>query len=162
MTPAILALEAAGVDHTVMPYEQGSATVAGEGGSRVGYGMEAAAALGVDPDQVFKTLLVDDGSQLGVTVIPVTCTLSLKLAAAALGVKRVEMCDPAKAERSTGYVVGGISPFGQRRRLSTVIDESAELYDRVYVSGGRRGLDVALAPGDLIALLDAIVAPLTA
>ena len=155
MTPAIRALEAAGIDHEVRPYEHGA--------SDRGYGLEAAAALGVDPDEVFKTLLVDGGDDhLGVTVIPVTCKLSLKRAASALGLKRVEMCDPARAERTTGYVVGGISPFGQRRRLPTVIDESAELYERIYVSGGRRGLDVAVAPGDLIDLLSAGVAALTA
>ena len=154
MTPAIVELEAAGIEHTLHPYDHA--------GGELGYGLEAASALGVDPDQVFKTLLVDGGGQLAVAVIPVTCKLSLKLAASALGLKRAEMCDPALAERSTGYVVGGISPFGQRRRLPTVIDESAELYARIFVSGGKRGLDVEVAPGDLVAHLAATVAPLTA
>ncbi len=154
MTPAIVELEAAGIRHTLHSYTHGD--------SEVGYGLEAASALDVDPDQVFKTLLVDGGGQLAVAIIPVTCKLSLKLAASALGRKRVEMCDPARAERATGYVVGGISPFGQRRRLPTVVDESAELYERIFVSGGKRGLDVGLAPDDLVAHLDATVAPLTA
>lgn len=154
MTPAIHALDEAGIRYQLHPYEQR--------GSDLGYGLEAAQALGVDPDQVFKTLLVDGGDELAVAIIPVTCRLSLKATAAALGMKRVEMCDPERAERSTGYVVGGISPLGQRRRLRTVIDESAELYARIYVSGGKRGLDLSLVPGDLIGLLDATIAPLTA
>jgi Cys-tRNA(Pro)/Cys-tRNA(Cys) deacylase len=82
--------------------------------------------------------------------------------AVALGAKRATMCEPAAAERSSGYIVGGISPIGQRKRLRTVIDETAELFDTVYVSGGRRGMDVGLAPSDLIAILDAVVAPITA
>jgi Cys-tRNA(Pro)/Cys-tRNA(Cys) deacylase len=154
VTPAIIALDAAGIEYGVHPYDHG--------GSDLGYGLEAAAALGVDPDEVFKTLLVDGGRELAVAIVPVTCRLSLKAVALALGSKRVEMCDPERAEHSTGYVVGGISPIGQRRRLPTVIDESAELYDRIYVSGGRRGLDLSLAPADLVALLDATVAPITA
>ena len=99
---------------------------------------------------------------LAVAILPVSCQLSMKLAAAALGAKRAEMCDTTLAERTTGYVAGGISPFGQRKRLATVIDESAELYDTIYVSGGRRGLDLGVAPGDLVAVLAAAVAPITA
>ena len=153
MTPAIRALDDAGIRYELHPYEHG--------GSDLGYGLEAAQSLGVDPDSVFKTLLVDGGDELAVAIIPVTCRLSLKATAAALGMKRAEMCAVERAERSTGYVVGGISPLGQRRRLRTVIDESAELYERIYVSGGRRGLDVSLVPGDLVDLLEATVAPLT-
>ena len=89
-------------------------------------------------------------------IVPVSCQLSLKAVGAALGVKRVEMCEPTVAQRITGYVLGGISPFGQRKRLPTVIDETCELYDVVYVSGGRRGLDLGVAPADLIGVLGAI------
>ncbi len=155
MTPAVRALEAAGVSFTVHEYEHDPA-------SR-GYGLEAATALGLDPDQVFKTLLVtgDDGEH-AVAVVPVSCQLSLKAVGAALGVKRVEMCEPTVAQRVTGYVLGGISPFGQRKRLPTVIDETCELYDVVYVSGGRRGLDLGVAPADLIGILGATTADISA
>ena len=123
------------------------------------FGVEAAEVLGLDPDQVFKTLLVttDVGGQ-AVAIVPVSYQLSLKAVGAALGVKRVEMCDPAVAQRVTGYVLGGISPFGQRKLLPTVIDETCELHDVVYVSGGRRGLDLGIAPGDLVRILDATTA----
>jgi Cys-tRNA(Pro)/Cys-tRNA(Cys) deacylase len=150
VTPAIRALEAAGVPFTLHEYEHDP--------SARSFGLEAAEALGVDPDQVFKTLLVTaDGAQ-AVGIVPVTCSLSLKAMGAALGRKRVEMCDPAVAQRVTGYVRGGISPFGQKKRLPTVIDETCELYDTIYVSGGRRGLDLGVAPADLVRLLDATVA----
>lgn len=150
VTPAIRALEAAGVPFTLHEYEHDP--------SARSFGLEAAEALGVDPDQVFKTLLVTaDGAQ-AVGIVPVTCSLSLKAMGAALGRKRVEMCDPAVAQRVTGYVLGGISPFGQKKRLPTVIDETCELYDTIYVSGGRRGLDLGVAPADLVRLLDATVA----
>lgn len=150
VTPAIRALEAAGVPFTLHEYEHDP--------SARRFGLEAAEALGVDPDQVFKTLLVTaDGAQ-AVGIVPVTCSLSLKAMGAALGRKRVEMCDPAVAQRVTGYVRGGISPFGQKKRLPTVIDETCELYDTIYVSGGRRGLDLGVAPADLVRLLDATVA----
>ena len=150
VTPAIRALEAAGVPFTLHEYEHDP--------SARSFGLEAAEALGVDPDQVFKTLLVTaDGAQ-AVGIVPVTCSLSLKAMGAALGRKRVEMCDPAVAQRVTGYVLGGISPFGQKKRLPSVIDETCELYDTIYVSGGRRGLDLGVAPADLVRLLDATVA----
>lgn len=154
MTPAIRALDDAGIGYQLHPYEHR--------GNDLGYGLEAAQELGVEPDSVFKTLLVDSGDELAVAIIPVTCRLSPKATAVALGAKRVEMCAPERAERSTGYVVGGISPLGQRRRLRTVIDESAELHERIYVSAGRRGLDLSLGPGDLVGLLGATIAPLTA
>ena len=152
-------LEAAGIDFTVSEYDR---HLSGDGELR-DFGREAAEALGLSTDEVFKTLVViSEADELIVAVLPVSCQLSMKLVAAAAGVKKVTMCDSAVAERSSGYVVGGISPLGQRRRLRTMIDESAELFDRIYVSGGRRGLDVGLAPADLVALLDATVSPITA
>ena len=154
MTPAIRALDLAGVEHGIHEYERS--------GELTDFGREAATALGLPSEQVFKTLVVSDGELDAVAVVPVGDRLSLKAMASALGVKRVEMCDPARAERITGYVVGGISPLGQKRSLPTVIDETAELFDFIYVSGGRRGLDVSVAPHDLITLLDADVAPIAA
>lgn len=152
-------LESAGVSFQLSEYER---HLSGDGELR-DFGREAAEALGLSADEVFKTLVVvSESDELIVAVLPVSCQLSMKLVAVAAGVKRVSMCDPAVAERSSGYVVGGISPLGQRRRLRTVVDESAELFDVVYVSGGRRGLDIGLAPTDLIAVLDATVAPITA
>ena len=150
-TPAILALEAAGVAHTVHPY----AHVPGSG---VGYGLEAAGVLGLPAEQVFKTLLTTVDGTLTVAVVPVTGTLDLKALATAVGGKRAAMADRAAVERATGYVVGGISPLGQKTAHRTVVDETIELFDVVYVSGGRRGLDVGLAPGDLITLTGAVVA----
>ncbi|HSL73253.1 MAG TPA: Cys-tRNA(Pro) deacylase [Ilumatobacteraceae bacterium] len=154
MTPAVLALEAAGIAFSIHEYERGD--------ELRDFGQEAADALGLDPDQVFKTLVVVADDELVVAVVPVSCQLSMKRLAAAVGAKRAVMCDAARAERSTGYIVGGISPIGQRRPLRTVIDETAELFDTVYVSGGRRGMDIGLAPSDLIAVLAAVVAPITA
>lgn len=150
-TPALVALTRANVAHTVHTYAHDAAT-------DVGYGMEAAITLGLAPEQVFKTLLADVDGTLTVAVVPVTTTLDLKALAAAVGGKRAAMARPADAERATGYVVGGISPLGQKVAHPTVVDETAELYDTVYVSGGRRGLDVGLAPADLIALTKATVA----
>jgi Cys-tRNA(Pro)/Cys-tRNA(Cys) deacylase len=120
--------------------------------------MEAATALGLDPDQVFKTLLVDVDGRLVVGIVPVTGKLDLKAIAAAVGGKKAAMADPALAERRTGYVVGGISPIGQKTRHETVLDETAELWDVVYVSGGRRGFDLGLSPADLVRATDAVVA----
>lgn len=133
-------------------------------GALRGFGLAAAEAIGVDPDRVFKTLLaqVTFGQTTAsvVGIVPVSAQLSLKELAAAVGGKRAEMCAPEAAERITGYVVGGISPFGQKKRLRTVIDETCELSDTIFVSGGRRGLDLELAPADLIRVLDAVVAPI--
>ncbi len=154
MTPAINELDAAGVVYTVHEYDHD--------GSLHDFGAEAADKLGLDPDQVFKTLLVTaDGSQ-AVAIVPVSGKLALKAVGRALGAKRVEMCDPAVAERITGYVRGGISPFGQKKRLPTVIDEMATVFDTIYVSGGKRGLDLGVAPNDLVAVLDATVADIAA
>ncbi len=149
-----MALEDAGILHTIHEYDRGD--------DLHDFGREAADALGLDHDQVFKTLVVVADDELVVAVVPVSCQLSMKRVAAAAGAKKATMCDPARAERSSGYIVGGISPIGQRKRLRTVIDETAELFDTVYVSGGRRGMDIGVAPADLIAVLDAIVAPITA
>lgn len=127
----------------------------------LGYGRAAARALGVDEARVFKTLLVSvhggrDPHAVG--VVPVSGQLSLKGIAQALGAKRTEMLDPKHAERLTGYVVGGISPFGQRRTLPTVVNETCTNHATIYVSGGRRGLDIEIAPGDLVRVLNAAVA----
>ena len=150
MTPAIVTLEAAGVPFTVHEYDRGD--------SLHDFGREAADALGLDHDRVFKTLVVTADGGEAVAIVPVSCKLALKSVGAALGAKRVEMCDPTRAQRVTGYVVGGISPFGQKKALPTVIDETCELYDTVYVSGGKRGLDVEVRPDDLVAITGAVVA----
>ena len=127
--------------------------------SATSYGLEAAQALGVDPARVFKTLLVRlDPGELAVAVVPVSGSLDLKAVATALRAKKAAMADLAAAERSTGYVRGGISPLGQRTRLPTVIDDSAFAHQTVLVSGGRRGFDVELAPDDLAGLTDAVLA----
>jgi len=151
-TPATTALTRAGVAFTPHAYDHDPAAPS--------YGLEAAAALGVDPARVFKTLLVEADGRLGVAIVPVALLLDLKAVAAVLGAKRAVMAEPAVAERATGYVVGGISPLGQRRRLPTVLDASATAYATVLVSGGRRGLDVELAPGDLLRLTGGLPAPI--
>jgi Cys-tRNA(Pro)/Cys-tRNA(Cys) deacylase len=138
------------VAHTLHPYQVSVATP--------DYGRAVADALGVPPERVFKTLVADLDGALVVAVVPVTGELDLKALAAALGGKRAAVADRAAAERATGYVRGGISPLGQRRRLPTVVDESATGHDTVYVSAGRRGLQVELAPADLIRLVEARVA----
>jgi len=150
-TPALVALTDAGVPHAVHTYQHDPA-------ADLGYGLEAAHALGVAPERVFKTLVADVDGTLTVAVVPVTGRLDLKALAAAIGGKRATMADPHAAERATGYVVGGISPVGQRTALRTVVDETVWLYDTVLVSGGRRGLDVELTPDDLVRLTDAVVA----
>ena len=141
-TPATVALTTAGVPFTVHTYDHDP--------SAKSFGLEAAEVLGLPPEQVFKTLLVDTGAGLAVGIVPVSCQLDLKAVATALGVKKVEMADPKAAERSTGYVVGGISPIGQKRALPTVLDESATLFGTIYVSGGKRGLDLGISPDDLV------------
>ena len=154
VTPAINELERNSVAFSVHEYERGE--------SLHDFGLEAADKLGLDADQVFKTLLVTADGNQAVAIVPVSAKLSLKAIGKALGAKRVEMCDPAVAERVTGYVRGGISPFGQKRRLPTVIDEMATVFDTIYVSGGKRGLDIGVAATDLIGLLDATVTDIAA
>ena len=124
------------------------------------YGQEAALALGIEAERVFKTLLAEVDGSLTVAVVPVDGQLDLKALAAAVGGKKAAMADPAAAERATGYVVGGISPLGQRRRLPTVVDASALGFESVLVSAGRRGVDVELAPADLVRLTAARTAPI--
>lgn len=149
-TPATVALDAAGIRYSVHSYVHDPANA--------NFGLEAAAAIGVDPDRVFKTLLADVDGRLVVAVVPVSGKLDLKALAAAVGGKKAAMADPALAQRRTGYVVGGISPISQKNRHETVVDETAELWDTVFVSGGRRGLDLELAPADLVAVTGAALA----
>lgn len=149
-TPATVALRAAGIPFAERSYVHDPAVT--------DYGREAAEALGVEPDRVFKTLLADVDGRLVVGIVPVTGRLDLKALAAAVGGKRAALADPAVAERRTGYVVGGISPIGQKTTHPTVLDETAELWDTVFVSGGRRGLDLELAPADLVRATSAVVA----
>ncbi len=152
-TPAVVALDRAGVAYGLHTYDHDPA-------SDLSYGLEAAEALGADPAQVFKTLVADVDGRLVVGIVPVDGSLDLKALARAVGGKRAAMADPAAAQRATGYVVGGISPIGQKQRHATVLDGSAEGFDVVYVSGGRRGLDVSLAPDDLLRLTDGTTAPI--
>ncbi len=155
VTPAVVMLEKANVDHTTHSYDHDPRARS--------YGIEAVEALGLDPATVFKTLLaVIDRTETVVAVVPVVDRLDLKALAAAAGGKKAVMAIPADAERLTGYVVGGISPLGQRKKLRTFIDESAEPQDRIHISAGRRGLEIALSPQDLSRLLTAPFAPLVA
>ncbi len=122
------------------------------------YGMEAAELLGLNPDRVFKTLVVQADAQLVVAVVGVSGQLDLKAVAAAVGAKKASMAEPVAAQRSTGYVVGGISPLGQKRELVTVIDAAVLEFETVFVSGGKRGLDLEMHPDDLVALTKAKLA----
>ncbi|GAQ57271.1 Cys-tRNA(Pro) deacylase [Streptomyces acidiscabies] len=151
-TPATVALTAAGVPYTVHSYDHDPA--------HPSYGEEAAEAMGVSPERVFKTLVADVDGALTVAVVPVAGTLDLKALATAVGGKKAAMADPALAERTTGYVRGGISPLGQRKRLPTVLDASADAHATICVSAGRRGLEVELSPGDLANLTEAVLAPI--
>ena len=151
-TPATAALAAAGVPFVLHPYTHDP--------SAASYGAEAAEALGIDPARVFKTLMVEVEGRLAVGIVPVSGTLDLKAFAAALGAKKAAMADPAAAQRRTGYVLGGISPLGQRLPSPTVLDSSAVGLQTLLVSGGKRGLDIELAPADLIRLTRAVTAPI--
>ncbi|MFB7932245.1 Cys-tRNA(Pro) deacylase [Streptomyces sp. NPDC056039] len=151
-TPATVALTTAGVDFTVHSYDHDPA--------HPSYGEEAAEAMGVSPDRVFKTLVADVDGTLTVAVVPVAGQLDLKSLAAAVGGKRATMADPTLAERTTGYVRGGISPLGQRKKLPTVLDTSASTHPTICVSAGRRGLEVELSPESLQKLTEAVLAPI--
>lgn len=144
MTPAVLAAKRAGIDFTLHEYQHDPGTAS--------YGLEAAEKLGLDPAQVFKTLVERVDGQLTVALVPVARTLDLKALAAAVGGKRAAMAELTDAERATGYVAGGISPLGQKKRLPMVVDASALALARMHVSAGRRGLEIELAPADLIRL----------
>jgi Cys-tRNA(Pro)/Cys-tRNA(Cys) deacylase len=157
-TPATVALTRAGIAYQVRAYEHDPRAES--------YGLEAAQALGVDPDRVFKTLLASldpstgsgQRSELVVGIVPVSGHLDLKALAMALEGSKAVMADVAAAERATGYVAGGISPVGQRRPHRTVLDASALEHDTILVSGGRRGLDLEIAPQDLVAITGAVIA----
>jgi Cys-tRNA(Pro)/Cys-tRNA(Cys) deacylase len=153
-TPATVALTRAGIAFTIHEYHHDP--------SAPSFGLEAAAALGVEADRVFKTLLAEvDGVGLVVGVVPVSGSLDLKSLASAVGGKRAAMAAPVLAERRTGYVIGGISPVGQRTALPTVVDETAQLWETVFVSGGRRGLDLEIAPDDLLSITHATFADIS-
>ncbi|MFT0180673.1 Cys-tRNA(Pro) deacylase [Pseudomonas benzopyrenica] len=153
MTPAIELLKKAQVPHEVLSYHHDPKAAS--------YGLEAAEKLGLAPETVFKTLLAaSEKQELLVAIVPVAGTLDLKAMAQAAGVKKLEMAKPEQAQRSTGYLVGGISPLGQKKRLRTFVDESAAELPSIHVSAGRRGLEVALAPTDLARLLDAPFVPI--
>ena len=149
-TPATVALAAAGIAFEVRAYEHDPRATS--------YGLEAADALGVDPARVFKTLLASLDGELVVGIVPVAGQLDLKALARALGGSKAVMAEVAAAERATGYVAGGISPVGQKRRHRTLLDASALDHDTILVSGGRRGFDIELAPTDLVAVTGAVTA----
>jgi Cys-tRNA(Pro)/Cys-tRNA(Cys) deacylase len=151
-TPGTALLTRERVPHTLHSYDHDPRAAS--------YGLEAADALGLEPTWVFKTLLAEVDGALTVGIVPVTAQLDLKALAAAVGGKKAKMADVAAAERATGYVAGGISPLGQRKRLRTVLDSSAISLETLYCSAGRRGLEVELAPADLVRLTSAIVAPI--
>lgn len=154
MTPAVEKVTQAGVSFAIHEY--------GHDREADSYGLEAAQKLKVQPEKIFKTLVIQsDKSALAVAIVPVLKTLDLKAAAAALGVKKVRMADKAQVERTTGYLVGGVSPLGQKRRLPTLIDSSASDHELIFVSGGRRGLDISLTPRDLARLCEATFIPIS-
>jgi Cys-tRNA(Pro)/Cys-tRNA(Cys) deacylase len=157
-TPALAALIAAGVPHEVVKFDHDS--------RERSFGVEAVRALtedgGIAAEQILKTLIIAVPAGFAVAILPASSKLALKAAAAALGVAKAGMAEPVAAQRATGYVLGAVSPFGQRAPLPTVVDSSALAWDRVYCSAGRRGWDVAVAPADLVRLTDAVTAAIQA
>ena len=151
-TPATVALTAAGIAFTALAYPHDPRSTS--------YGLEAAEALGLDPARVHKTLMTTVDGTPTVAIVPVSGQLDLKALARAVGGSKAAMADPADAQRLTGYVVGGISPIGQRRAHPTVLDERALDHPTIYVSGGKRGLDLELAPADLARITAAVLAPI--
>ena len=153
MTPAVNAARRAGIPFTLHEYEHDP--------NAQSYGLEAAEKLGFDPARVFKTLIIElDGGTLAVGILPVNAMLNMKQAARALKAKRAALAERQAAERATGYIMGGISPLGQKKRLAVALDDSALGFETIYVSGGRRGLDMELSPLDLQRLTNAVTAPL--
>lgn len=147
MTPATKLLKAKKIQFSIHEYEHDA--------NAKSFGLEAAEKLGLDVTEVFKTLLVSDDKNFFVAILPVHHQLNLKKVAAAFSCKKLQMADLKDAERLTGYLVGGISPIGQKKKLKTVIDQSAQKLDYMYVSGGKRGLDIGLSPADLAQVLNA-------
>lgn len=153
MTPAINLLNKIKCSHQIHEYEHDPRATS--------YGLEASEKLGISPKRVFKTLVVNKGEELAVCIIPVDGKLDLKQAAKTLSVKKVAMAEPKQVERTTGYILGGVSPLGQKKRLTTILDESALSHDTIFISAGRRGLEIELTATDLIKLLTAITAKIT-
>jgi Cys-tRNA(Pro)/Cys-tRNA(Cys) deacylase len=155
-TRAVDAVRRAGVAHTVHEYATDSRSALRAGGR--GYALEAVEALGLEAGRVFKTIVVGVDGRLGVVVVPADSEVDLKAAADALGGRRAVVAPPVEAEKATGYVLGGISPLGTRRPLPTIVDASAAAWPTIHVSAGRRGLEIELAPGDLVALVGGTLA----
>ncbi|MDO6693435.1 Cys-tRNA(Pro) deacylase [Aliiglaciecola sp. 3_MG-2023] len=148
MTPAINLAKKRKIQFTVHQYQHDA--------DAKSFGLEAAEKLGLDEEQVFKTLVVEfDGKELAVAILPVNTSLNMKLMAKALGAKKAQMANKADVERTTGYVLGGVSPLGQKKRLKTIIDGNAQKFPTIFVSAGRRGLEIELAADDMISLLGA-------
>ena len=153
MTPAVLAARNAGVIFSIHQYDHDPAAES--------YGEEAADRLGINPGKIFKTLVTqDENSRLTVCIVPVLKSLDLKVAASVRKVKKMQLADKDLVQRNTGYVIGGVSPLGQKKVLPTIVDRSVQNFEKIYVSGGRRGLEISLPPGDLIRLCSATLAPI--
>lgn len=151
MTPGIDAAKKAGIEHCIHQYDHDA--------NSESYGLEAAEKMGIEPERVFKTLVVEtDTGKLVVGIVPVSASLNLKKIAKVAKAKKAAMADKQKVQRTTGYVLGGVSPLGQKKALATVIDDTANQFDTIYVSAGRRGLEIELAPGDLARLTDGVFA----